>query len=80
MKTFDLDDEFEAFMRKVNPTVPETSVQYQESRRVFVAGALDMYVFCVNELTVLPEDEAINALRKINEQFKDFRKRVGFNL
>lgn len=80
MISLDLEDEFEGFMRKVNPDVAETSVQYQESRRVFIAGALAMYTFCVNELTVASEDEALKELGKISAQFKEFQKRVGFNV
>lgn len=80
MISFDLDDEFEHFMRKVFPMVRETETQYKESRRVFVAGCAAMYSHLVNELTILPEDEALKELEKISEQIQEFmKKRIGFS-
>lgn len=80
MISFDIDDEFEAFMRKANPLVRESSAQYKESRRVFVAGVAATYSFLLNELTPLPEEQAMKELEKISDQLKAFRKRIGFNL
>lgn len=81
MIEFDLDDEFEKFMRTANPRVPETSMQYKESRRVFVAGAAAMFLFTTNELTTLNDDDAFKQLEKIKAQLEEFfKKRVGFSV
>ena len=79
MISLDIDDEFESYMRKANPLVRETSVQYRESRRVFFAGCASMYSFLLNELTALPEDQATKELSNISEQLKEFAKRIDFN-
>jgi hypothetical protein len=79
MKAFDLDDEFEEFMRKVNATVPQYSGQYKESRRVFMAGAGAMFIFCTFELAKLPDEEGVAALEKLRRELNEFfYKRVGF--
>jgi hypothetical protein len=79
MKAFDLDDEFEEFMQKVNPTVDPTSVQYKESRRVFMAGAGAMFIFCTFELANLPEADGVAALERLRRELNEFfYKRVGF--
>jgi hypothetical protein len=77
---FDLDDEFEDFMRKACPEVKEYSVQYRESRRVFAAGCAAMYYFCAFEVSELPEDEAVKELEKLRAQLREFFKhRLGFS-
>jgi hypothetical protein len=77
---FDLDDEFESFMRKACPLVRETSIQYKESRRVFVSGCAAMYQHLLNEVTTLPEAEAHKELEQISVQLEQFfHKRLGFS-
>jgi hypothetical protein len=77
---FDLDDQFEDFMRKACPDVEEFSVQYKESRRVFAAGCAAMYFWVAFELSELPEDEGVIELEKLRAQLLEFFKdRLGFS-
>jgi len=71
----DLDDAFESYMRKVNPTVAETSTQYRESRRVWFAAVAVIYYYLLS-VTTLPEDDAIKLLAKIEKQLREFKTRV----
>jgi hypothetical protein len=67
-------------MRKVNPTVPESSTQYQESRRVWFAAVCSLYYFMLaGEFQKLSEDEAMHQLSEIGKQLKEFQKLIGFN-
>lgn len=80
MIAFDIDDEFETFMRKANPKVKETSYQYFESRRVFAAGVAAFYFYLTNELTEVSEDQGMRELEKVRQQLVEFfGKRVGFS-
>ena len=79
MKPFDIDDEFEAFMRKCAPEVPETSVQYKESRRVFSAGAAVMFLYITRELPLFSDESGVEELQKLQAQFDEmFYKRIGW--
>jgi len=79
-RRFDLDDEFENFMRRVFPAVKEHEIQYKESRRVFTAGAAVMFMHITGEIPQLSEDHAMEELKKLDDQFSDFfKKRVGFS-
>lgn len=60
--------EFENFMRKVYPTVPEDSTQYRESRVVFVAGATSLYFHCTGAITNMTEADAMQELEDIRNQ------------
>ena len=55
MFEFDIDDEFEAFMREVHPHVAEHSTEYSVMRRVFYAGCTTIFhsFFMSNELAAL---------------------------
>jgi hypothetical protein len=75
----DLDDMFEDFMHRVNPTVREQSSQYRESRRVFFAGITAMFSLLM-QTTSLPEDGALKVIADIEQQLDDFQKRIGFNV
>lgn len=80
MIAFDLDDEFEEFMRKVFPMVRETETQYKESRRVFVAGCAAMFFFWVRDVARVSDEEGVEALKKVQDQLDEFmRKRIGFS-
>jgi len=78
-ESFDIDDEFQRFMLKCFPNVKEHEVQYKESRRIFSAGAAVMFMHVTGELAQLPEETALEELKKLDAQFEDFfKKRVGF--
>jgi hypothetical protein len=74
--TLDLDDEFESYMRKVNPTVPEHSTQYRESRRVFHAGAFVVFTYITYHVASLSEDEGVVLLAELEKHLHAFRDRV----
>jgi hypothetical protein len=78
---YDIDDAFEEFMRKANPGVREASVQYAESRRVFMAGIASVFLFLQGtELRAISDEEAEAQLKLIDAQLIDFfKRRVGFN-
>ena len=72
----DIDDAFENFMRQVHGgKVAESSVQYNESRRVFFCGVEQMFSFAM-QLTALPDDEAERGLANIQKQLRDFAQRL----
>ena len=71
----DLDDAFENFMRKVHAGLPETSVQWNECRRVFFCGVEQMFSLCM-QLTALPDDEAEKGLANIQQQLRNFAQRL----
>jgi hypothetical protein len=75
--TLDIDDEFEDYMRKLQPQVQPHDAQYKESRRVFYAGAAVIYYHLVNKLPELnDEDEVAQELQCLGDQLKDFYTRV----
>ncbi len=73
MKSLDIDDTFEDYMRKVNPSVEQHSVQYRESRRCFFAG---MWLAMQHMLQVAEELSENKAMIEIAQQLKQFRDRV----
>lgn len=76
MLNLDLDDAFENFMRQVHGgKVEETSVQWNESRRVFFCGVEQMFSFAM-QLTALPDDKAKQGLANIQKQLTDFAQRL----
>jgi hypothetical protein len=80
MKPYDIDDEFEDFMRRVQPDLPETSVQHKESRRVFFAGVCSLYYFLMsNDFQSLPDQQALEECARIDKQLMEFKDLVGFN-
>ena len=76
MEKLDLDDAFDAYMRKVNATIPQHSAQYKESRRVFFAGAALMYYHMIEVSDSLTEAAAMAHLADLGDQLKDFYDRV----
>jgi hypothetical protein len=80
MIQFDIDDQFENFMRMANPRVRETDSQYKESRRVFYAGCAAIFYFLTNEVTTLSDEDGFKQLDQIKTQLEHFaQKRVGFS-
>jgi hypothetical protein len=80
MNHWDLDDEFENFMRRVFPTVKELDRQYLEARRIFASGAASMYFHLTGDVTAVPDDEGVKELARIDKELTDFFKRqIGFN-
>jgi hypothetical protein len=76
---YDLDDEFEAFMRRCYPMVKEHSRQYLESRRIFIAGIASCYFYVVS-LARYDVDEAEKELLNLQKQLDEFfMKKMGFN-
>ena len=76
MLNLDIDDAFENFMRQVHGgKVTETSVQWNESRRVFFCAVEQMFSFAM-QLTALPDDEAEKGLANIQKQLADFAQRL----
>jgi hypothetical protein len=71
----DIDDVFEDFMRKVNPSVAEHSVQYKESRRCFFAGCAAVFYNTI-ALTTIPEPDAMQELTSIDNQLTEFQERL----
>lgn len=77
-ESYDLDDEFEDFMRKCNPKVKEHSQQYLESRRVFMAACASMFYYIVG-LAKYDENVAEKELHRVSDQLDKFRELIGFN-
>lgn len=76
MLNLDLDDAFENFMRQAHSRkIDETSVQWNESRRVFFCGVEQMFSFAM-QLASLPDDEAEEGLVNIQKQLRDFVQRL----
>ncbi len=72
----DLDDAFQDFMHQVHGgTVKETSVQWNESRRVFFCGVEQMFSFSM-QLAALRDDEAEQGLANIQKQLTDCAQRL----
>jgi hypothetical protein len=76
---YDIDDEFENFMRRVYPDVLEHSIQFRECRRVFLSGAASMFLW-LEGLAAYPENHGVDALADVSKQLEEFfYKQVGFN-
>ncbi len=63
-----------------NAVIPRgaPSVQLTESRRAFYAGAAAFYSIVLNRMTPgsEPSDEDVALMRKLDQELKDFRRRV----
>lgn len=68
---FDIDDEFEAFMRRCYHKVKEHSPQYRESRRIFLAGMASCFFYVVS-LAKFEEDIAEEELHKLQDQLCEY--------
>jgi hypothetical protein len=82
MFTFDIDDEFESFMREVFPTEAEHSAEYKTCRRVFYAGCVAIFFnfFMSDELLALSPDERLKAFENVKAQMKELREREDFDI
>jgi hypothetical protein len=76
MDAFDIDDEFEHYMRRCYTGVPQHSEQYRESRRIFFAGMASTF-YQLMKLTALSDEAAEAGLANIEKQLKAFAQRVG---
>lgn len=76
-KPIDLEDEFDDFMRKVNPTVQPHSVQYHESRRVWFAACAALFQQMAFNVPEVSDDEGVKEFENINAQLHEFKKRVA---
>jgi hypothetical protein len=74
-QSLDLDDAFEQYMRKVNPSVSEMSAQYRESRRVWFAAAAIIHYHLLS-MTMLSDDEGLKELMQLEKQLHEFKTRV----
>jgi hypothetical protein len=72
----DLDDEFEAFMRKVNPQVRQHEAQYKESRRVWFAACAALFHHMANKVTEISDDEGVKEYENVTQQLQEFMLRV----
>jgi hypothetical protein len=68
----DLDDAFDDFMRKVNPSVERHEVQYRESRRCFFAGAALVFFHMAHSTSLWGDDKALEELQKVERQLREF--------
>jgi hypothetical protein len=75
-ESLDLDDAFENYMRKVNPTVEQHEAQFKESRRVWFAGAAVMH-FHLIAMTMLSDDDGLKELMQLEKQLMEFKQRVS---
>lgn len=71
---FDLDDAFDDLMRRAYPDVPQYTVQYIESRRIFYAGAAAIFYHTTMSLASLSDDEAEAGLADVQKQIDGFFK------
>jgi hypothetical protein len=76
MKSLDIDDAFDAYMRAANPDVSWCSTQYRESRRCFMAGMYLMLEHTLHVASELPEDKAEVEIAQIEDQLVQFKERV----
>lgn len=75
-QALDLDDAFEDYMRRVQPTTPQHALQYKESRRVWFAAASVVFDHISLEITQLSDEDAFKQLQLLGAQFEAFIKRV----
>lgn len=73
----DLDDAFEEFMRKTNPSVEQHSVQFRECRRAFYAGVTVLYFHQTGAMLDASEARAVAELESIGMQLAEFKLRVA---
>lgn len=73
---FDLEDEFDDYMRKVGPHIPQHTIQYRESRRAFIAGARRLYVYIIEGVTEMSDENAEKELSRLDSEMRVFWKRA----
>lgn len=76
MKSLDIDDAFEGYMRATNPGVAQHSSQYRESRRCFMAGMWQTLQHMLRVSAELPEAEAMRQIGLLENQLMVFKQRV----
>jgi hypothetical protein len=73
----DIDDEFENFWRKVYPTVPKTTTQYRESKRIWFCATDVLYIFMVATIPKMSDAKAEEQLRNLRAQLKEFAQQIA---
>ena len=68
---FDIDDEFESFMRRCYPKVKEHWPQYKESRRIFIAGMASCFFYTVS-LAKYEAEVGEEELHKLQDQLCEY--------
>lgn len=63
-----IEDEFDAYMLKVAPSVSSHTIQYRESRRAFVAGARRLYIYMIQSVTELSDENAEKELQRLDKE------------
>jgi hypothetical protein len=63
-------------MRATNPSVPQHSAQYRESRRCFMAGMWQTLQHVLRVADVLAEEDAYRELSCVEAQLVAFKERV----
>jgi hypothetical protein len=76
MKSLDIDDAFEDYMRAVNPSVQQESAQYRESRRCFMSGMWMTLQHMMRVSSDLTESAAMREIAQLEAQLKQFKARV----
>lgn len=74
----DIDDAFEAFMRKCYSEVPAHTTQYRECRRVFYSGVLTLLIHLRTNVSEIPDDDGVAELESIDRQCQEFFKKRLF--
>jgi hypothetical protein len=68
--SFDLEDEFDNYMRQVAPSVQQHEVQYRESRRAFIAGARRLYLHMTRDVVQLSDSDAEKELQRLDKEMR----------
>jgi hypothetical protein len=76
VQSFDFEDAFDEYMRKVAPSVPEHAVQYRECRRAFIAGARRIYVHMTQGVVQLSDADAEKELRRLDKEMRVYWERA----
>jgi len=71
--SFDLEGHFQQYLRRVGLTnLPKNSIQYQETQRAFMAGVTQTLVTMKDDISMLPENQAIKVLDSMFDQATNF--------
>lgn len=70
---FNLEQEYQKYLKRVQ--LSETTMhpdQKRETRRAFVGGITQLFVFATTDMIKLPEEQSNEALQHINDQLTRF--------
>jgi hypothetical protein len=74
---YNIESEFQQFMKTVAADVSTDSVQYKESRRVWFAATLRLLMHLTITVADLPEDEGIDILEDLTSQCNEFKEKLA---